>query len=210
VVPYTEWETKTVDRVKYNCRPVTKQECHDLEYDKYDIITVQEKGNVSIPLPTCNPQTRTINKCFNLPQGDVECIDTPVEKLIRVTSQVCDGEKYIQKCFKIGVARCYESSVPNCRMVPRQVSVPTCSQSSNCNSCNRFVNSPEYGGCPNSKCPRVFGGGEEYRSMGNTTVVGETSGDVGGLIPSSGGPFYPYGQQTGFLVEDVDQPDVWN
>ena len=56
-------------------------------------------------------RTRTINKCFNLPEGDVECLDTPVEKLIKVTSQVCDGEKYIQKCFKIGVARCYESSV---------------------------------------------------------------------------------------------------
>ena len=58
-----------------------------------------------------NLRTRTINKCFNLPEGDVECLDTPVEKLIKVTSQVCDGEKYIQKCFKIGVARCYESSV---------------------------------------------------------------------------------------------------
>jgi len=210
VVPYTEWETRTVDRVKYNCRPVTKQECHDLEYDRYETQTVQEKGSVDVSLPTCTPQTRTINKCFNLPEGDVECLDTPVEKLIKVTSQVCDGEKYIQKCFKIGVARCYESSVPNCRMVPRQVTIPgTCSQSSSCNSCNSFINSPNYGTCPNSNCPRVFAGGDEYRPMGNTTVVGETSDD-GGSIPNPGSQFYPYGQQTGLLVEDSDQPDVLN
>jgi len=208
VVPYTEWETKTVDRVKYDCRPVTKQECHDLEQDRYETVTVQEKGTVEVQLPTCTPQTKTINKCFNLPEGKVECINTPVEKLIKVTSQVCDGEKYIQKCFKIGVARCYESSVPNCRMVPRQVSVPSCSQSNYCNSCNSFIQNPEYGGCPNSNCDRFYGGGEEYRPMGNTTLIGES--DVGRSIPSSGGPFYPYGQQTGFLVEDVDQPDVLN
>ena len=95
-------------------------------------------------------------------------------------------------------------------MVPRQVTIPgTCSQSSSCNSCNSFINSPNYGTCPNSNCPRVFAGGDEYRPMGNTTVVGETSDD-GGSIPNPGSQFYPYGQQTGLLVEDSDQPDVLN
>jgi len=211
VVPYTEWETKTVEKVKYNCRQVNKEECHDLTYDKYETVTVQEEGNVTIPLSTCNPQTKTINKCFDLPDGDVECFDTPIEKLIRVTSQICDREKYIQKCFKIGVARCYQSSVPNCRMVPRQVTVPTCSQSGTCNTCNNFVNSPQYGTCPNSRCPRIFGGGDEFRPMGNDTVDGATSDNPEYLdsIPS-GGKFYPYGQQASFLVEDVDHPDVLN
>merc|ERR1712088_539088 len=104
---------------------------------------------------------------------------------IKITSQVCDGEKYIQKCFTNAVAQCYQSQVPNCRMVPRQVTVPTCSQSSYCNTCSNYI-----------------GGDEETIDVGNTTIIG-------GNIPGSGG-YYPYGQQAGsFLVEDV-LPEITN
>lgn len=56
-------------------------------------------------------RTKTINKCFNLPEGKVECVNDTIEKLIKITSQVCDGEKYIQKCFTNAVAQCYQSQV---------------------------------------------------------------------------------------------------
>jgi hypothetical protein len=201
---YTEWETKTVEKPKYNCKPVNKKECHTLTQDEYDIVTVDEKGSVDVQLPTCTPETKTINKCFNLPEGKVECVNDTIEKLIKITSQVCDGEKYIQKCFTNAVAQCYQSQVPNCRMVPRQVTVPTCSQSSYCNTCSNFVQNPQqgFGTCPDSTCPNYIGGDEETIDVGNTTVIG-------GNIPGSGG-YYPYGQQAGsFLVEDV-LPEIMN
>jgi len=202
-VPYTEWETRTIEKPKYNCRDVTKKECHTLTQDEYDVTTVDVKGNVTINLPTCEPETKTINKCISIPDGQVECINDTVEKYIKITSQVCDGEKVIQKCFKNAVAQCYQSQVPNCRMVPREVKVPTCSQSNLCNTCNSFIQNPQqgFGSCPSSSCPNYIDGGDEIQAVGNTTVIG-------GNIPGSGS-YYPYGQQTGFLVED-SLSDVMN
>ena len=53
---YTEWETKTVEKPKYNCKPVNKKECHTLTQDEYDIETVDAKGSVDVQLPTCTPE----------------------------------------------------------------------------------------------------------------------------------------------------------
>ena len=56
VQTYTEWETKTVEKPKYDCKPVNKKECHTLTQDEYDIVTVDEKGSVDVQLPTCTPE----------------------------------------------------------------------------------------------------------------------------------------------------------
>ena len=187
---------KTVQRVKYNCKKVVKEECFEYEIPKYDVITENVEDDVTIELPKCSEKTETREQCVNVPDMNTDCRTSTVRKAIVINKIICDRQRTTQICHKIPVSVCHETGMPNCRMVPRQVCQNSCSQSNYCNTCNEFVSGTGFGNCPTASCGQYIGG-----MMGLNETVGM------GAVP--GGAMYPYGEQIS-LVDDMTTEDIFN
>ena len=203
----TEYEKKDVNRVKYNCKPVNKQECFTYEIPQYEVVTEQKNDQVSVSLPKCSKGTETRKKCIQIPDLETECRTSSIQKAIAINKIICDRQRTQQICHEVPVAVCTPITVPNCRMVPRQVCQNTCSQTSYCNTCSNFVQQgPGFGSCPTATCGQYIGG-----STGGM-MMGDGMGLNGTMVNGGGMGQYPYGDnfRASLLESDLSVDDISN
>jgi len=197
---YTETEEKETTKTRQDCKKVTEEKCFNITIPEYSVRKVNKAQMVSVQLPRCQPRTEQATYCHNFPQGDVECKKVPVKKGFRINKIVCDREATRPYCLNIPRMDCELKPGMECRMVPETVTVPSCSNSPTCQTCNNFTNSgPGFRSCPTSTCDSYIDPqADNYAFSGNASAESEA-----GIFPLDGqggspmsGTFYPSNAQV--------------
>ncbi len=198
---YYETVQKLVNNTRKDCQKYTKQECHDFNQPTYTVVTEQKTEAVEIDLPKCKVGEMKATHCHTFPDGEIQCRDSTVRKGIKINKIKCDRRVTLQQCFDIPRANCMIGTNQKCRMVPREVCQPSCSQSSFCNQCDEFRRGPGFGSCPTSTCGSFYPGNDYY--LRNDTLYNWGGSSAGGSYfnPGSSGGAFPYATA---LVEAAD------
>merc|ERR1711953_938630 len=104
----TEYRKKDVSRVKYDCKPINKQECFKYVVPQYQVLTEQKNDQVTVKLPNCSPKTQTRKKCVQIPDLDKKKIFVATMKK---SAKNCIG--YIGQTSKNRDVRKSEKSAPS-------------------------------------------------------------------------------------------------
>jgi len=138
-------ENKTVDK----CETEKKEQCVKFELPTFSIIKVNRSEEVDLRIRKCKKSVVEQEYCHTFPDAEVDCRERRETRRYILNKVVCDRERDAKICRTIPWSRCMSGNGQECRMVPRQRCVDSCSSDPACGKCDQLRQSGQLeGSCP--------------------------------------------------------------
>lgn len=143
-------ENKTVDK----CETEKKEQCVKFDLPSFSIIKQNRSEEVDLRIRKCKKSVVEQEYCHTFPDAEVDCRERRETRRYILNKVVCDRERDAKICRTIPWSRCMSGNDQECRMVPRQRCVDSCSTNPACGKCDQLRQAGQLeGGCPSPAGP---------------------------------------------------------
>jgi len=215
-VPYCETIQETIKENKTyeRCEMTEKEHCVTFELPSYNVVKLNRTEQVDLRVTRCKKSTLEQEYCHTFPDATVECRERREARRYILNKVVCDRKRSINICRTIPWSRCTAGSDQECRMVPRQRCVDSCSTSPDCMKCDQLRQQGALqGSCPN-QIPQMPGPVPAMTPPAATTCGNFYPQDLIGGVPapaySSNAPTYPTASSYPSDGGDFQLPKVFS
>jgi len=144
-VQETVQEEKTVDR----CETEKKKQCVNFELPTFSIVKNNKSEEVDLRVRKCKKSVVEQEYCHTFPDAEVDCRERQETRRYILNKVVCDRQRDAKICRTIPWSRCMSGNGQECRMVPRQRCVDSCSSNPACGRCDQLRQTGQLEtGCP--------------------------------------------------------------
>jgi len=152
-VPFCEMVQETIKENKTydKCEMEKKEHCVPFELPTFSVIKQDREEQIDLRITKCKKSVVEQEYCHVFPDAEVDCRERRETRRYILNKVVCDRERDAKICRTIPWSRCLTGSDQECKMVPRQRCVDSCSTNPACGKCDQLRQEGQLqGGCPMS------------------------------------------------------------